>query len=161
MTSMVETGIYIAVIAILIWAAATDLKDRRIPNIQPLLVLALFGLLAVWRLQAGDTFTAAAGGPIVAGMLVFGFCIVLFAFKFMGGGDVKLMATVALIAGPTLSASFLLFVAVAGGLVALVTLIHARLKPLISAGPPKVPYGVAIMAGGMWVCLQKVSASSA
>ncbi len=161
MTGMVETGIYTAVIAILIWAAATDLKDRRIPNIQPLMVLGLFGILAIWRLQAGETFTAAAGGPIVAALLVFGFCVVLFALKFMGGGDVKLIAVVALIAGPTLSASFLLFVAIAGGLVALVTLIHTRLKPLVTAGPPKVPYGVAIMAGGMWVCLQKVSVSTA
>ena len=161
MATMVETGIYTAVIATLIWAAATDLKDRRIPNIQPLLVLGLFGLLALWRLQAGDTFAIAAGGPIVAGLLVFGFCVVLFALKFMGGGDVKLIAAVALIAGPTLSATFLLFVAVAGGVVALVTLVHAHLKPLVSAGPPKVPYGVAIMAGGMWVCLQKVSVSSA
>ena len=161
MTNMVETGIYTAVITVLIWAAATDLKDRRIPNIQPLLIMGLFGLLAVWRLRTGDTLLHAAGGPLVAGLLVFGFCIVLFALKLMGGGDVKLMAAVALIAGPTLSASFLLFVAIAGGVVALATLIHARLKPLMFAGPPKVPYGVAIMAGGMWVCLQKASVSSA
>lgn len=161
MTNMVETGIYIAVIIVLIWAAATDLKDRRIPNIQPLIIMGLFGLLATWRLIAGDTIAHAAGGPLVAGLLVFGFCIVLFALKLMGGGDVKLMAAVALIAGPTLSASFLLFVAVAGGVVALATLVHARVKSLISAGPPQVPYGVAIMAGGVWVCLQKVSAQSA
>lgn len=161
MASMVETGIYTAVIAVLIWAAATDLRDRRIPNIQPLLITTLFGLMALWQLKAGEPFLHAAAGPLVAGLLVFGFCVVLFALKLMGGGDVKLMGSVALFAGPTLSASFLLFVAVAGGVVALATLVHARLKPLFSAGPPKVPYGVAIMAGGMWVCLQKVSVSSA
>lgn len=161
MANMVEIGIYTAVIAVLIWAAATDLRDRRIPNIQPLLILNLFGLMALWKLQAGDTFLHAAGGPVVAGLLVFGFCVVLFALKLMGGGDVKLMAAVALFAGPTLSASFLLFVAVAGGVVALATLVYTRLKPLLSAGPPKVPYGVAIMAGGMWVCLQKASVTSA
>lgn len=161
MTGLVETGIYLAVTGTLLWAAATDLKDRRIPNIQPLIVLALFGLLVLWRTMAGDSFAHAAAMPAFAALLVFAFCAVLFALRLMGGGDVKLMAAVALIAGPALSAPFVFYVTLAGGLVALATLVHAHVRPATEAGPPKVPYGVAIMAGGMWVCFQKVSVLSA
>lgn len=160
MTGMVEPGIYMAVIAILIWAAATDLKDRRIPNIQPLTILGLFGMLAVTRLIAGDGLAAAAAWPLVAGLLVFMFATILFALGLMGGGDVKLMTAVALFAGPTLGTSFVLYVALTGGIVALATLIHSWLISRDPSEPPQVPYGVAIMASGIWVCFQKVSVTS-
>lgn len=161
MTALVEIGIYLAVTATLVWAAATDIQERRIPNIQPLLILGLFGVLASWRLLAGDTIASAAAWPFLAALLVFAFGAVLFALRLMGGGDVKLMAAVALIAGPALSAPFVVYVTIAGGVVALATLLHGHLKSVSADGAPKVPYGVAIMAGGMWVCFQKVSVASA
>lgn len=161
MTNMVETGIYTGVVAVLIWAAATDLKSRRIPNIQPLLVLALFLALVATRLTAGDGFLGAAAWPLVAAFVVFAFGAILFALRLIGGGDVKLMAAVALVAGPAFSASFIFFVALAGGVVALATLVHTHTSQPAPSGPPKVPYGVAIMASGVWICLQKISIASA
>ena len=160
MTSMVETGIYIGVAATLIWAASTDLKDRRIPNIQPLIILGLFCILALFQLITGNAVMQALIWPVLAGTLVLAFCIVLFALKLMGGGDVKLMAVMALIAGPAYSLSFLFFTAISGGLIALVMVIN---KHLIARNnePPKVPYGVAIMAGGIWVCFQKIVTATA
>lgn len=149
------------VAAILIWAAATDLKDRRIPNIQPLGILGLFGVLAIWQLTQGMGLIETIALPLLAGGLVFGFCLVLFALGLMGGGDVKLIAAVALIAGTGLSASFVLFVTLAGGLVALGTLVHSYANSTNTADAPKVPYGVAIMAGGLWVCVQKITVVSA
>ena len=159
MTS-INTGIYIGVAAILFWAAATDLKDRRIPNIQPLLILGLFAVLALSRLIAEDGPMQALIWPALAGVIVFACCTVLFALKLMGGGDVKLMAAMALIAGPSLSASFLFYVAIAGGMLALAMIMH---KWLITHAeePPKIPYGVAIMAGGIWVCFQKIPLATA
>lgn len=161
MTSLVEPGIYTMVAATLLWSAATDIRERRIPNIQPLVILSLFGVLALWQLSTGKTYLAALIWPLVAAALVFGFCLVLFALKLMGGGDVKLMAAVALIAGPILSASFVMYVTIAGGIVALGTLVYTYCQSTKNANTVKVPYGVAIMAGGMWVCLQKASAASA
>ncbi|WP_262694322.1 A24 family peptidase [Kordiimonas aquimaris] len=156
----IQTGIYIGVAGILLWAAATDLKDRRIPNIQPLIILGLFGILALSRLIAGDELTHAFLWPALSGLIVFAFCIVLFALRLMGGGDVKLMAVVALIAGPAFSLSFLFYVAIAGGIVAFAMMIHKSLIVQTNE-PPKVPYGVAIMAGGVWVCFQKIPLASA
>lgn len=157
MTNLVEPGIYAFVAAILFWAAATDLKERRIPNIQPLTVCALFGLLAFWQWGNGVSAMTAFVYPFITGILIFGLCLVLYAIGHMGGGDVKLIGAVALVAGPSLSLSFVLFVTIAGGFVALGSLVHAYVN---SASPTisqvKVPYGVAIMAGGVWVCLQKI-----
>lgn len=161
MADMVETGIYAGVVAVLFWAAATDLKSRRIPNIQPLLVFGLFTILTITRLSAGDGLLGALAWPLLAAMLVFAFGAVLFALRLMGGGDVKLMAAVALVAGPAFSAPFLFYVALAGGVVALATLVHAHIAQAAPVGPPKVPYGVAIMAGGVWICFQKISIASA
>lgn len=155
----IQTGIYIGVAAILLWAAATDLKDRRIPNIQPLIILGLFGMLALSRLIAGEALTQALLWPALAGLVVFAFCVVLFALKLMGGGDVKLMATVALIAGPAFSLSFLFYVAIAGGIVAFAVMVHKWII-IQTNEPPQVPYGVAIMAGGVWVCFQKIPLAS-
>lgn len=160
MASMVEPGIYSLVAAILFWAAATDLKDRRIPNFQPLGILGLFVLLAAWQVAGGALVTTAFLWPLVSAALVFSFCLVLFALGMMGGGDVKLMAAVALIAGPSLSAAFVLFVTIAGGVVALGALVHASAHNT-PAQAVKVPYGVAIMAGGLWVCFQKITVTSA
>lgn len=161
MTNLVEPGIYILVAATLMWSAATDIKERRIPNIQPLVILGLFGLLALWQVGRGDSALTAIAWPLLAGMLVFGFCLVLYALNLMGGGDVKLMTVVALIAGPALSPSFVLFVTLAGGLVALGTLVHAYAQSASAASTLKVPYGVAIMAAGTWVCFQKATVVSA
>lgn len=157
MTEMVEPGIYASAIAILVWAASTDLKERRIKNIQPLLVSALFVLLASWQWGSGSSAMTAVVQPLVAGILVFGLCLVLYALGNMGGGDVKLIGATALIAGPTHSLSFVLFVTLAGGFVALGTLVHSYVASTSQTiSQMKVPYGVAIMVGGVWVCLQKI-----
>ena len=160
MTGMVEQGIYVSVASVLLWAAATDLKERRIPNIQPILVTALFFLLGLLKWQTGSSIFEALVYPGLTGLLVFGFCIILYALGHMGGGDVKLISAMGLIAGPTLGPIFVVFVTIAGGLVALGTLAHAYMQPASTTiGQLKVPYGVAIMAGGLWVCLQKMTVS--
>lgn len=154
------TSIYIGVAAVLFWAASTDMKNRRIPNIQPLIVLGLFAALVTARLIDGDNVKTALLWPLFAGTLVFICCTILFALNLMGGGDVKLMAATACIAGPALNLSFLFIVAVAGGLIALAMVLY---KWVIARDDnlPKVPYGVAIMAGGVWMCFQKIAIASA
>ena len=162
MTGLVEQGIYISVAVVLLWAAATDLKERRIPNIQPLLVTALFAMLGLVKWYTGSNVFDALLYPALTGLLVFGFCIILYALGHMGGGDVKLIGAMGLIAGPALGPIFVVFVTITGGLVALGTLAHAYMRPASTiAHQLKVPYGVAIMAGGLWVCLQKMMVTSA
>ena len=74
----------------------------------------------------------------------------------------KLIGAMGLIAGPAYGPAFVVFVTIAGGLVTLGTLAHAYVQPApTNTHQLKVPYGVAIMAGGLWVCLQKMMAASA
>lgn len=158
--SFINTGIFLALAVALIWAAGTDLRYRRISNKLSLAIVGMFALFSASQLIGGIDWKVAILWPVVAATVVFAIGAALFAARLMGGGDVKLMAAVALFAGPGLSLSFILYVTIAGGLVALLTLLHARLTKLDPAAA-KVPYGVAITLGGLWVCFQRVATLSA
>lgn len=148
-------GITAGVAALLVYAAYSDIRTRRIPN-------WLNGALAI----LGLTFVAAnvANGTVptwglyhgLAALCVFAAGIGLFALGLMGGGDVKMMGAFALIAGPNLALPFVLITTVMGGLVAFATLSIAKLRLTEGSGPETeatltVPYGVAISIAGLWV----------
>jgi prepilin peptidase CpaA len=82
----------------------------------------------------------------------------LFAFDMMGGGDVKLLSTTAVWAGPEHIALFIVTTAIIGGMVSvarMVWVVLARAGMEISAVPlARIPYGVAIAGGGMFVAAQ-------
>lgn len=158
--SFINTGMFLGLAGTLIWAAGTDLRYRRISNRLSLAIVGMFALFSVSQLIGGAAWQTAILWPVVAATLVFALGTALFAAGLMGGGDVKLIASVALFAGPGLSLSFILYVTIAGGFVALLTLLHARFKHMDPA-TAKVPYGVAITLGGLWVCFQRFSTLSA
>lgn len=157
----IEIGILVAVSLLLLWAAITDVLERRISNKIVLTIVLMFGLWSVSQLSNEASFYGTVIWPLVAATIVFVIGAGMFALRLMGGGDVKLIAAMALFAGPALSIPFVLYVVIAGGFVALATLLHARfVRPKTITTPPKVPYGVAIMAGGLWVCFQQFSVLS-
>ena len=85
----------------------------------------------------------------------------LFVFRIMGGGDVKLLAATALWTGVGQLAPFLLLVAVAGGVFAVVVLalrhplVHVTLLAVLRRLPSfaqekmPIPYGVPIAVAGI------------
>jgi prepilin peptidase CpaA len=79
---------FLPMLALLAWAAAVDVRSRRIPNWLTL------SLIATGLCRAGLPSEAAVGlGPSLAGMAAgFGLTFVLFALGAMGGGDVKMFA---------------------------------------------------------------------
>lgn len=158
--SFINTGIFLGLAGVLIWAAGTDLRYRRISNNLSLWIVGMFALFSVSQLIGGVSWQTAILWPVVAATIVFALGAALFAAGLMGGGDVKLMSSVALFAGPSLSLTFILYVTIAGGFVALLTLLHARIKKMDPA-TAKVPYGVAITLGGLWICFQRFGALSA
>ncbi len=110
-------------------AAIWDVFSRKIPNFLPLIIAALYLLQAVvvgdwsalpWHLLCG------------AGVLVVG--IVIFAMGWLGGGDVKLLAALALWAGPDHLTLLLLMTCLAGGALAAIYVLPIILtrNPLIS-----------------------------
>lgn len=145
----------------LVVAAFYDLGTYRIPN---LLTLALAGAFPIAALLApGPVDWLWHGGAGAVALLV---GAVLFARRWMGGGDVKLIAACALWMGP-LAPTFLVVMAVAGGVMGLGLLVVRRVVPgvwmllpdglalprVLSPGAA-IPYGVAIAAAGLFLARQ-------
>jgi prepilin peptidase CpaA len=134
-------------------AAAIDVRTRRIPN--ALTGAAALAALAL-HLPAGPLAVALALGAMLA---AFAIGSVAFTAGWFGGGDVKLLAACCGLASFPGSISLVLYVLVAGMLLALVTAaMSGRLVALVRStaavamhGAPveknTLPYGVAIAAG--------------
>jgi prepilin peptidase CpaA len=140
----------LAMLAGLAWSAASDLKQFLIPN-------------RACALVAGGYLAAALGTPfapwlagLVVGLLTLGVGTALFARGWVGGGDVKLAAVIALWAGPTLFAGFLFATSIAALLLALVLLSPLR-RAVTSAGEAEtglgqpMPFGAPLAVGGAYV----------
>ncbi len=144
--------------AVLIAAAVTDVISFTIPNLLSIVLTGAFLVLApIAGLSLSDTlFHGLAGFATLA--LGFG----LFLLHVVGGGDVKLLAATAVWTGWPHLGPFLLAVALAGGLVAVLLIIARRVARLAQLDPTSrfgrlmstkegVPYGVAIAIAGLIV----------
>ena len=132
------------------WAALDDARDYRIPN---RLVLAIAALYPV-QVLASPAFIAILPA-IVVGAATFAVGLVLFSRALLGGGDVKLMAAVAMWAGPELVMPFLFVMGIGGGILSLLMLLPMRLRSgEVAVARVPVPYGVAISAGGLFVAMR-------
>ena len=154
-----ELLVIVVVPALLALAAGWDLASYTIPNALPLALLAVFILFVLVTGMTGSAFA----WHLAAGLAGFAVGFALFAFGFIGGGDAKLFATVALWFGFADLGSYALVASVLGGALTLALLALRRL-PLPLAGQPwlvrlhdarsGVPYGVALAAGALVVLPQ-------
>ena len=142
----------------LVAAAVCDLLTMTIPNRLTLALALAFPIAAMLTAMNLSAF----GWHIAAGALVLTVCFGLFALGWLGGGDAKLAAGVALWLGFDLLLPWLIMTAVFGGVLTLFLLATRRLAlPLclvrqewaLRLHDPKtgVPYGIAIAAGALWV----------
>lgn len=143
------------------WAAVSDYRTYLIPNSVSLSIAALYPAYVIASPVPIDWPLGLAVG---AGVLAVGF--VLFALRYAGGGDVKLLAVVALWAGPGHVFPFLVLTTIAGGVLAFATATHLRYLrpfPALALAPDEasatklqssVPYGMAIALGGLWLVTQ-------
>ncbi|MBO6945396.1 prepilin peptidase [Altererythrobacter sp.] len=130
----------------LLFAAFTDLHRRQIDNwLNAGIALAapIFWWtsgLSLWPGVATQLGVALAAFAVFAG---------LFALKMMGGGDVKLLTALALWVEPSWFLKLLIVMALAGGVLTIIMggwhIIRKQRDRL------KIPYGVAIAIGGLWV----------
>ena len=137
-------GILLAVL--LLMAAWTDIKTRTISNE----LNATIALLAVifWFI-AGEALWPDVAIRIAVALGVFMVFALLFVLKLMGGGDVKMIAALALWLPIKGLVAMLTVMALSGGLIGLFLLIRQKFRP--NAERPEIPYGVAIAIGGLWV----------
>jgi prepilin peptidase CpaA len=171
---------FAALLTLVMLAAITDLRERRIPNWLNAGVAALY---PVYLLISPVPVAWPAALAVAAMVGLVG--LLLFARELVGGGDIKMIAALSLWAGVDQFALFALVTTLTGGLVGLVSLGYWRWRPLIQAhlagfglagagrggtplavtgepepgapatpAPVTLPYGIAIAAGGVAVVIQ-------
>ena len=121
-----------ATMILLIAAAATDITRYRIPNIIVYAIVAAFAVGAIFNFA-----WPAIVWPVLAGVAMFLLGAGLFALGMFGGGDVKLIAAMALWTGFADLPRFLLIMSAAGGLIGLVLLLkRRRQQPAMASSVP-------------------------
>ncbi len=111
---------------IVAWAVINDILSYRIPNIACAALVLLYPawLLAAWP-AADPWLTIAAHVGVGMAALVVGF--ILFSLRAFGAGDAKLLAAVALWAGPAHILDLVLVTAIAGGILSLAVILGKRI----------------------------------
>lgn len=132
--------------ALLLWGAVTDIRSRIISN-RLNAAIALLAPVYWWSLGLAVWPDMAIQIGLCAG--VFAIFATLFALGMMGGGDVKMLAALALWLPAGALLSLLVLMALLGGVITFIALIHHRSTKKI--GAVEVPYGVAIALAGLWV----------
>ena len=153
---MLNAAIMVIFPLCMIYAAASDLLTMTIPNRISVVLIAAFLVIA----PLGGVGLHEFGLHVLAAAIVFAACFALFAVNVMGGGDAKLLTAAALWYGYNASlVAFLASTALMGGLLTVVILILRWQSTLLLAAriplpqtllhAKKVPYGIAIAAGGL------------
>jgi prepilin peptidase CpaA len=153
METIFFTRALLALLAVaLIVAAVGDWRRRLIENWLTGGIALTVPLL--WLAQ-GYGLWPDIGGQVLLALGLFLFFLIFFAMGAMGGGDVKLIAALALWFPIGHMMNLLVIMSIVGGALTIVMLIHHRVthKP----GRPEIPYGIAISAAGLWIIFQTIS----
>lgn len=138
------------------FAASSDLLTMRISNKLVLLLVAAFCIVALATNLPLQQFAM----HVMCALTVLAVGFVLFALRWIGGGDAKLAAATALWLGFGLTLPYLAYAAILGGVLTLAILALRRLPlmPILSRYGwlerlynPKsgVPYGIALAIAGL------------
>ena len=140
---------------------ASDASTLKIPNRIPVAIVGLYPAYALAGWPSVDVI-----GGMLTGCAVLFIGFVAFSRGVFGGGDAKMLAALALWAGPSLILELVLVTSVAGGLIAVAMAGSAKLRRRAPAGRGgeigcvaveaevpilyrPMPYGIAIAAGGV------------
>ena len=140
---------------LLIYAACSDIARLAIPN---WVSIALAASFVVAALAAGVPLMQ-VGAHLLFGAIILAAGFFLFQANIIGGGDAKLLAGAAVWTGFSAFTPFIFWTATTGGLLALAVIAARRFIKQAETNPAfvkrllgdqnVVPYGVAIMAGGL------------
>lgn len=142
-------------------AGLSDYRGMTIPNLYSVIIMAAFALAFVLLALFGPGYVFfGLASHLLAGILVFGVTVALFAARVIGAADSKLASAYALWVGIPGLPAFLFYTALAGGVLALAALALGKWKFVRSpvagswvaraqGGESKVPYGIAIAVGAL------------
>ncbi len=142
-------------VGLLLYAAASDVASLTIPNWLCIALAAAFPIAALLT----SVPLSQLGMHALFGFAVLAVGFFLFQANILGGGDAKLLAAVAVWTGYPAFLPFLFWMAVSGGILAASLLAARQVMKQTETNPPFVnrllkeqngiPYGVAIMIGGL------------
>jgi prepilin peptidase CpaA len=148
--SLIAVAIWVVTLAV---AAISDLRAFRIPNLLPAIVIMLFVVM-----HGITGFSSSLWPNLLHFLLALGVGMLLFGRGWIGGGDAKLYAAVALWFNWG-GAAALIFLTTLSGLILAIAFVAARMLGLRRQreNPDKkkarmerrIPYGVAIAAGAI------------
>ena len=153
---MLMSVLLLAIGGVIVFAAVSDAATLTIPNWISLTLLGLFPLVAV----ASGIGLAGVGIHLAIGFAALLIGMVLFAFNLVGGGDAKFLAAVSLYVGVPALMPFLVNVALAGGVLAMVLMFAREVAAMgfsmdwflkFTRGGSVIPYGIAIAFGALAV----------
>ena len=127
-----------------------DLKTRTIPNWLNLAIA--LGAVAFW-IAVGLPVWPEVALRLAVAFVTFWVFAAAFAMGAMGGGDVKLVAAIALWLPASSVLALLFIMSVAGGALTLAMLIRHKLAR--KGERLEIPYGVAIAFGGLWLISER------
>ena len=136
--------------AALVAAAVGDIRTRTIPN--GLTLGIALAAIPFWWLSDLGFWPDVAIRIGIAGAVFAAFALA-FYLGMMGGGDVKLLAALALWLPPGAVLFLLIVMSLAGGAITLFMLVRHRLAR--RQGQLEIPYGVAIAFGGLWLISER------
>jgi prepilin peptidase CpaA len=136
--------------ALLLAACWFDIRSRTIPNALNL-AIALLAIPFWWSL--GLPLWPDAALQIGVAILVFALFAAAFALGAMGGGDVKLVAAIALWLPAQAVFALLFLMSIAGGVLTLAMYLRHRLARRTER--LEIPYGLAIAFGGLWLISER------
>lgn len=155
---MIILTLKLAAATLAILCGVSDARSLTIPNKYVLGMIILFPIAALIDPSAMPFIN-----HLIAGGIIFGLSFILFSLKLMGGGDSKMAGALALWVGLGGLINFIAIMAMAGGVLAAISLVLKKNKNLI---PEKVsnaswfgqlkenknvvPYGIAIAIGGIF-----------
>ena len=144
--------------AIMIDAASSDLLTMRISNLLVLILIAGFFILALFvQLPASELIS-----NVICAVVVLAIAFAFFAFGWIGGGDAKFAAGIALWLGTGLMLQFTIYAGLLGGALTL-AILAVRRWPLpegmrrigwvdqLHNAKKGVPYGIALAAAALLV----------
>ncbi|VVS97921.1 A24 family peptidase [Erythrobacter sp. EC-HK427] len=147
----IKYGLLGALAIALLIAAFTDLKSRRIAN---WLNLAIALGAPLYWFASGMSIWPDMAIQLGLGVAAFLGFSALFAMKWMGGGDVKLLTALALWMTPAVYLKLLIMMALLGGVLTLIfgawNVMSRRNAKSSEKNPLTIPYGVAIALAGLW-----------
>jgi len=140
------------------YAASSDLLTMRIANWLVLLLAAGYFAFAFWAQLSWSEI----GMSVAAAAIVFAIAFAFFAFGWIGGGDAKLFAAVALWLGFADMMTYALVASICGGALTLAILLLRQwpLPALLARQAwllrlhdehSGIPYGVALAAGAFFI----------